>query len=130
MLPNMRKCKKLEPMVGEKLKFRNYGQVTEKFLSQFETHYEPPLFTPKELITLLKGLLVLADLSKNTYFMPCLLRVVTSEVVRKHQVSGEKALAIHFPDSGPLMGMYCSTVAYLLSPNNIYPCCLGECWTE
>ena len=117
----MRQGKKLEPMVGEKLKFRNYGQVTEKFLSKFKTHYEPPLFTPKELITLMKGLLVLADMSEDTYFMPCLLRVVTSEVVRKHQVSGEKALAIHFPKSGPLMGMYCSTVAYLLSPNNTYP---------
>ena len=116
-----RESNKLEPVVGEKLKFHDYGQVTEKFMSEFETHYEPPLFTHKELITLMKGLLVLADLSEDTYFMPCLLRVVTSEVVREHQVSGEKALAIHFPDSGPLMGMYCSTVAYLLSPNNIYP---------
>ena len=117
----MRQGNKLEPMVGEKLKFRDYGQVTEKFLSEFNMHYEPPLFTPKELITLLKGLLVLADMSEDTYFMPCLLRVVTSEVVKKHRVSGEKAMAIHFPDSGPLMGVYCSTVAYLLSPNNTHP---------
>ena len=117
----MRQGEKQEPMVGEKLKFRDYGQVTEKFLGTFETHYEPPLFTPKELITLLKGLLVLAHMSEDTYFMPCLLRVVTSEVVEKCRVSGEKALAIHFPDSGPLMGVYCSTVAYLLSPNNTYP---------
>ena len=117
----MRQGEKQEPMVGEKLKFRDYGQVTEKFLGTFKAHYEPPLFTPKELITLLKGLLVLAHMSEDTYFMPCLLRVVTSEVVEKCRVSGEKALAIHFPDSGPLMGVYCSTVAYLLSPNNTYP---------
>ena len=117
----MRQGNKMEPMVGEKLKFRDYGQVTEKFLSEFNTHYEPPLFTPKELITLLKGLLVLAHMSEDTYFMPCLLRVVTSEVVEKHRVSGEKAMAVHFPDSGPLLGVYCSTVAYLLSPNNTHP---------
>ena len=119
---HMRQGKKLQPMVGERLKFRDYGQVSEKFLSEFKSHYEPPLFTPKELITLLKGLLVLADLSENVYFMPCLLRVESSEVVTKHRVSKEKALAVHFPDSGPLMGMFCCTVAYLLSPDNTHPC--------
>ena len=65
---NMRQGDKLQPMVGERLKFRDYGQVTGKFLSEFKSHYEPPLFTPKELITLLKGLLVLADLSEGVYF--------------------------------------------------------------
>jgi hypothetical protein len=54
--------------------------------------------------------------------MPCLLQVVSSEVVARYRVSEEKALAVHFPDSGPLMGMFCSTVAYLLSPENSHPC--------
>ena len=119
---HMRQGDKLQPMVGERLKFREYGQVTEKFLSEFKSHYEPPLFTAKELITLLRGLLVLADLSEGVYFMPCLLRVESSEVVMEHQMSKEKALALHFPDGGPLMGMFCCTVAYLLSLDNTHPC--------
>ena len=110
------------PIQGEQLKFRDFRQVTEKFLSEFDSHYEKPLFTPKELITLLKGLLVFADLSKDVYFMPCLLSVKTPEVVAQYKVSGEKALALHFPDSGPLLGMFCSTVAYLLSSENAHPC--------
>jgi hypothetical protein len=105
-----------EAMWGDRLKFRDHAQVTEKFLRKFETHYEP--FTAKELVTLLKGLLVFAELSQDVYFMPCLLQVVSSEEVAKHRVSGEQALAVHFPNSGPLMGMFCSTVAYLLSPEN------------
>ena len=117
-----KKNQSLCPISGNKLedrlKFRDYGQVTEKFLSGFESHYEAPLFTPKELVTLLKGLLVLAKLSKDVYFMPCLLQVVSSEVVARYQVSKEKALAVHFPKSGPLMGMFCCTVAYLLSPDH------------
>ena len=55
----MRQDKKNQPLCpipGDRLKFRDYGQVTEKFLSKFDSHYEEPLFTPKELITLLKGL--------------------------------------------------------------------------
>ena len=113
----------VKPKQGEWLKFRDYGQVTEKFLSdcEFGSHYEKPLFTPKELITLLKGLLVLADMSEGVYFMPCLLQVVSKVVIADYEVSGNKALALHFPDSGPLMGMFCSTVAYLLSPENPRP---------
>ena len=110
------------PIQREEMKFRDHGQVTEKFLSKFDSHYEKPLFTPKELITLLRGLLVFADLSEDVYFMPCLLQVKTPEVVAQYQVSGEKALALHFPDSGPLLGMFCSTVAYLLSSENAHPC--------
>ena len=113
-----KKKQPLCPIQGDKLKFRDYGQVTEKFLSKFDSHYEAPLFTPKDLVTLLKGLMVFADLSKDVYFMPCLLQVVSSEVVARYRVSEEKALAVHFPKSGPLMGMFCSTVAYLLSPEN------------
>ena len=118
----MSQGKELKATSGDRLKLREYGQVTEKFLSEFDSHYEPPLFTPKELIMLMKGLLVFADLSEGVYFMPCLLQVVSSEVVSRYRVSGEKALALHFPDSGPLMGMFCSTVAYLLSPENAHPC--------
>ena len=118
----MRQGKKGPTVAGERLRFRDYGQVTENFLAEFKTHYEPPLFTPKELVTLLKGLLVFAEMSKDVYFMPCLLQVVASEIVEKHRVCSDKALVFHFPDSGPLMGMFCSTIAYLLSPENTHPC--------
>ncbi|CAI8035671.1 hypothetical protein GBAR_LOCUS19984 [Geodia barretti] len=119
---HMRQGKKGQAVPGEKLRFRDHGEVTEKFLGEFESHYEPPLFTPKELVTLLKGLLVFAEMSEDVYFMPCLLQVVAWEVVEEHRVSGRKALALHFPDSSPLMGTFCSTVAYLLSPENSHPC--------
>ena len=118
----MSQGEELKATSGDRVKLREYGQVTEKFLSEFESHYEPPLFTPKELITLMKGLLVFADLSEGVFFMPCLLQVVSSEVVSQYRASGEKALALHFPDGGPLMGMFCSAVAYLLSPENAHPC--------
>ena len=54
--------------------------------------------------------------------MPCLLQAVDWDEVKKHRVCGEKALAVHFPESGPLMGLFCTTVAYLLSAENLHPC--------
>ena len=117
-----KKGKQLNPKQGDLIKFRDYAQVTEKFLSEFKAHYEPPIFTPKELIRLLKGLLVFAELSEGVWFMPCLLKLVSSVDVELYRISQLGALALHFPDSGPLMGMFCCTVAYLLSPNNTHPC--------
>ena len=111
-----------KPKQGDWLKFRDYGQVTEKFLSEFETHYEPPIFTPKDLIHLFRGLLVFAELSEGVWFMPCLLKLVPSVDVEQYRVNQLGALALHFPDSSPLMGMFCCTVAYLLSPDNPHPC--------
>ena len=110
------------PKQVEWLKFRDYAQVTEKFLSEFEAHYEPPIFTPKELIQLLKGLLVFAELSDGVWFMPCLLKLVSTVDIELYRISQLGALALHFPDSGPLMGMFCCTVAYLLSLDNTQPC--------
>ena len=110
------------PKQGDWLKFRDYAQVTERFLSEFEAYYEPPIFTPKELIQLLKGLLVFTELSEGVWFMLCLLKLVSSVDVELYRINQLEALALHFPDSGPLMGMFCCTVAYLLSPDNTQPC--------
>ena len=51
-----------------------------------------------------------------------IMKLVPSVDVEQYRVSQLGALALHFPDSGPLMGMFCCTVAYLLSPDNPHPC--------
>ena len=110
----------ISPTSGEWRKFRDYAKVTEKFLEEFDTHYEAPLFTPKELIMLFKHLLVFAELSTDTWFMPSLLEVV-SEGVAQYRVSGERALVIHFPEGGPQSGMFCCLIAFILSTENADP---------
>ena len=136
-----KKGQQLNPKQGDCLKFCDYVQVTEEFLSEFETHYEPPIFTPKELIQLLKGLLsefethyeppiftpkeliqllkgllVFAELSEGVWFMLCLLKLMSLVDVELYRISQLEALALHFPDSGPLMGMFCCTVWPTSSP--------------
>ena len=116
-----RNSQQLRPTRGnfERRMFRDYGQVTEKFMERFNKHYIPPLFTPSKLITLFKGLLVFARLSSGVWFMPSLLEVV-SEDVAQYRVSQDAALAIHFPDDWPQVGLFCCMVAFLLSPDNTY----------
>ena len=110
---------KPKPKVGEWHKFRDYGQVTEKFLGDDElnTHYRAQVFTPRQLITLFISLLVFAELSNDVWFMPSLLEVISKDV-EKYRVNRRTALVIHFPDNGPQNGLFCSMVSFILSPSN------------
>ena len=72
---------------GEWQKFQDYGLVTAEFLSEFESHYIPGIFTATELIKLFKELLLVADLNDSEFFMPSLLQNLAGEEVNKHRAS-------------------------------------------
>ena len=107
--------------VGELKKFRDFGHVSEKFLQTFKEHYYSGIFTPKELITLLRDLLVFGDISEDEWFMPSLLASLDMSHLEKWRSSGTQAMVILFPDNGPQNGMFCSLNCYLSSPANTYP---------
>ena len=112
---------KVKATGGEWKKFRDFGRVTEKFLKSFPVHYHEDVFTAKELIRLLCNLLVLGELSKEEWFMPSLLRSLCKFCLKEHSSSGRQAMAIHFPDSGPQNGIFCSLNSFLPSPANTHP---------
>ena len=72
---------------GEWQKFRDYGLVTAGFLSAFNSHYIPGVFTATELIKLFKELLMVADLNDSEFFMPSLLQNLDRKEVNKHRAS-------------------------------------------
>ena len=109
------------PISGEWLYFRDYGQVTEIFLNELNKHYTPEVFASKDLIKLFKGLLVFAELSDHKWFMPCLLQLTAPEDIPNYQESKRGALVVQFEDGGPRIGMFCCTVAYVLSSEHTKP---------
>ena len=111
---------------GEYRKFQDNALVTSDFLASdmFGKHYFSDLFTPLELVKLFRALLIFADFNDTEYFMPCLLRIISSEEVAKHHLDSSAAtvpLVLHFPHGGPLLGMFCSLIVYLLSSANQFP---------
>ena len=115
---------KIKARGGEFQKFQDHALVTSQFLKSFGKHYVPNLFTPLELVKLFRALLIFADFSNTEYFMPCLLEIIGSEEVDKHRVStaaDTAPLVLHFPHGGPLLGMFCSLLVYLLSAANHSP---------
>ena len=109
---------------GEYQKFQDRALVTSEFLRSFDRHYVSNLFTPLELVKLFRALLIFADFSDTEYFMPCLLKILSSEEISKHRLDSSAAtvpLILHFPHGGPLLGMFCSLIVYILSASNRFP---------
>ena len=102
--------------------FRDFAQVTEELLNEFSVHYHPHLFTSRELVILFEKLLIFGKLRKGVWFVPSILPPLKEEQVAQYRESKAGALLIYFPDGGPQNGIFCSTVAYLLSPDNTFPC--------
>ena len=114
-------------LTGEWQKFRDHGLVTVEFLSRecFCKHYAAGLFMPADLVKLFRKLLILADFSESELFMPCLLRILDDKDVARHRVSLSSPaapLVLLFPHSGgPLLGVFCSLMVFLLSADNRLP---------
>ena len=109
---------------GEDQKFQDLALVTPKFLKSFNKHYFPGLFTPLELVKLFRALLIFADFSDTEYFMPSLLQRISSEEVAEHRIGSSAAAApliLYFSHGGPLLGMFCSLIVFLLSAGNCFP---------
>ena len=105
---------------GKWLKFRDKGMVTlEMFQDErFSAHYIPDLFTPTDLIKLLKHLLIVAPLSDTEYFMPSLLQMTSpNELVQKPPAPSSSVvpLLVYFPAGCAQNGVFCALVVYLLS---------------
>ena len=100
---------------GKLLRFRDQGVVTLDFLKQegFARHYVPDLFTAVELLKLFKKLLIVSQVTKEEYLMPCLLPVADQPSLLA-PCSSIPSLLLYFPHS-PLVGVFCALIAYLLS---------------
>ena len=105
---------------GKWLQFRDKGVVTLDMFQddRFSAHYIPGLFFPADLIELFKHLLIIAPISNKEYFMPSLLRIISSAEVSKllpPPSSSAAPLLVHFPAGCAQNGVFCSVVVYLLS---------------
>ena len=96
--------------------FKAYGIVTLELLSQFSSHYVPGLFMQQQLVLLLKYLRVIAEVGKDKYLVPCLLKVSTISRPLPHSAGpAVSALLFYFGPNGPKLGVYCCLLASLIT---------------
>ena len=107
-------------------KFFCHALVTVEFLQQkvFNKHYVSGLFEPEQLAILYRKLLIFADFSEGRFFVPSLLRMLSSQEVADQRLSLDSVVAplvLHFPDGPPRRGIFCALVSFFTSPENHFP---------
>ena len=101
---------------GGWLRFRDEGIITVEFLQEFPKHYVAGLFTPSDLLKLLRALLITAHLAGGEYFMPSLLYELQPDELDHYRcslTSSPSPLLVHYPGGWLPSGIFTSLIAYL-----------------
>ena len=97
-------------------KFRRYGILNIKCLEKFPNRYVEGVFSAKELLELFTHLRVVSAMSADEFLMPSLLRMNEEACCNPEpETQTVPALAVEFPDSCPMLGLYCRLICYLIN---------------
>ena len=111
---------------GELKRMADEGIITLEFLKldHFQKHYVEGIFSPEDMLLIMKELLVIAPiplvgesncpLSKAVFFMPSLLKSIPPTELVKHRKSSDaiSPMAIRFPSGCIRSGVFCCLVVY------------------
>ena len=93
-----------------------YGILNIKCLDEFDDHYVEGMFSAKELLELLIHLRIVSELSPDEFLMPSLLQMKEEACCNPEpETQAVPALTVEFPDGGPMLGLYCRLICYLIS---------------
>ena len=110
-------------------RFRDWGILTVDLLSskEFQRHYTDNIFSPTDMIVIMKKLLIIAPLtvplsvkaslpSESEFLMPSLLRSVPPSEIEQYRVSNPSAdpLLIRFLSNCIRCGVFCCLIVYLM----------------
>ena len=101
---------------GEERKFVQQGIISLAMLATFSKHYRSGLFSPEDLLKILKSVLVVTEVGRGKYLVPCVLEVSSiypSPTLAEGSV--RSSFALHFSKKSPMIGIYCCAVSYLTS---------------
>ena len=106
------------PCKGVERKFHRQGILGLNILQSksCSKHYIKDIFTPEDLLTILKALLIITEVGSGEYLMPSVLEV--SDVYPSPlppEDSVRSSIVLHFSKKSPMLGIYCCTISYLLT---------------
>ena len=87
---------------GEERKFVQQGIISLAMLATFSKHYRSGLFSPEDLLKILKSVLVVTEVGRGEYFVPCVLEV--SSIYPSPSLaegSVRSSFALHFSKKSP-----------------------------
>ena len=98
------------------IRFRERGILHISCLDRFPSHYIEGVFTPKDLLQLFTSLWIVSQLNSDEYLMPCVLPVGEKPCCNPEpETQSVPAMVVEFPDGGPMLGLFCGLVCYLIN---------------
>ena len=98
----------------EWIKFGECGILHISCLKKFPSRYIEGVFTPRDLLQLFTSLCIVSKLNSDEYLMPCVLPV-EEKAFCKPETQSVPAMVIEFPAGGPMLGLFCGLVCYLIN---------------
>ena len=103
---------------GADRKFHQQGILSLEILQSkaCSKHYSSKYFTPEGLLEILKSLFIVTEVGPGEYLMPCVLEV--NDIFPSPPTpegSVRSSFLLHFSKKSPMLGIYCCTIAYLLT---------------
>ena len=115
--PNVKSKSRQVGCDSESQRFRDHGIVSAELFKKFPSHFVDELFVSDDLLELLVHLLVVAKISEDHYFMPCVLPELSIEELSGHRINPSKAmlapLLIHYPGEWFPSGIFTSLISFL-----------------
>ena len=105
-------------VTGAGRKFLQEGIISLEFLrsAALSKHYTGNLFGPEDLLKVLVSRLVVTEVGKEEYIVPCVLDV--SSIYPSPRIpdgSVQSSFIVHFSKKSPMFGIYCCTISSLMS---------------
>ena len=95
-------------------KFCRHGILHVKCLDKFPDRYIEGVFSPRDLLGLFSHLCIVSELRSDEFLVPCLLEVEAC-CKPEPETQAVPALAVEFPNGGPMLGSFCRLICYLIN---------------
>ena len=103
-------------------KFARHGILHASCLDKFPENFVESVFTREEVLLMFIDLCIVSKLGKDEYLMPCILPDPKSAFHNPEpDTQTVPAMAIDFPDGGPMLGLYCGLLCYLMNSKEWAP---------
>lgn len=103
-------------------KFARHGILHASCLDKFPDNFIEGVFTREEVLLMFVDLCIVSKLGADEYLMPCILP--DPKTAFHNPEPGTQtvpAMAIEFPNGGPMLGLYCGLLCYLMNSEEWTP---------
>ena len=97
-------------------KFKECGILSVECLKKFPAHYVEGVFSPADMMRLFEKLLIVSEVGKGEYLMPCVLPVEPhAKLNTEPDTQSVPPMVLQFPEGAVRYGIFCATICHVMT---------------